>query len=168
MLSFHERKAARLRKHFEDNYRHREKEESIMSHWTHILGVIRFDSFAKNVFPEPYNKQEILKTEIQMISDIIQGTNYPSGSEGPIQVNFIETNRGPTVLITGDLRDFGDADLCEVVSWVNYCREKIIQVANSRQSMLFMRDAFINCDVECHGCRYIIELKDGKFVLSIE
>jgi len=35
-----------------------------MSQWTHILGIIRFDSFNMNVWPEPENKHKTVLKEL--------------------------------------------------------------------------------------------------------
>lgn len=125
-----------------------------MSQWTHFLGVIRFESLNLNSYPEPPEKQKIAINEVHFIHRYMQG-GEPSGSEGPLQVETILTKRGPTVVLTGDLRDFGKSDLNGVVEWVN---EKIKQIAKSAsQTGLAVRDAFIDCNVEYHDKKYIIE-----------
>ncbi|HUT43845.1 MAG TPA: hypothetical protein VMW95_05870 [Desulfobacterales bacterium] len=132
-----------------------------MSQWTHFLGVIRYDSMNKIVWPEPPNKEAAIAAELDLVSHIWQW-NLPEGSEGPLQVKFHTTNRGPTVLITGDLRDFGKENLCEVLSWVNDCHKAV----EKTKMMLILRDAFIDCRVEYDNTKYIIEY-DERFVLNV-
>jgi hypothetical protein len=139
-----------------------------MSQWTHILGVVRFDSMAKNVWPEPRNKDEIVKHEADFVHDFFQRTNIPSGSEGPIEVETVITNRGPTVLLTGDLRDFGAEDLNSIVDWLNQLKGEINKSFQNEKMMLFIRDAVINCNVEFDNRTYIIteDEKSAKFILQ--
>jgi len=128
-----------------------------MSQWTHFLGVIRFDSMSLNVWPEPEKKDEKVQKELDVIDRIFSDpTTLPWGSEGPIGVNTVLTDRGPTVLITGDLRDFGSEDLPRVVSWINKKLTEVKEI-KSREMLIFLRDMFVNCDVEYNEKLFLIE-----------
>ena len=129
-----------------------------MSQWTHILGIIRFDSMAANVWPEPPQKTKVLKDEVKFIHNLFQKGDTVSGSERPIEIQTILTNRGPTVVITGDLRDFGKKDLPKIVNWAN----AIIKVINKEKKKYptLLRDAFINCNVEPNES-FVIVLNDA-------
>lgn len=131
-----------------------------MSQWTHVLGVIRFDSMAKNVHPEPYNKDDIIHIEMDMVHNVFQHLR-PEGSEGSLEIKTILTNRGPTVVISGDLRDFGEMDLQDILIWVNQCAKALIKQAQKSRMMIWPRDGFINCDVEYSTEKFIIE-SDGN------
>ena len=128
----------------------------IMSIWTHVLGIIRYDSFAANMSPVAVNKDQILAAQMQQISDSYQ-RSIPSGSEGPLDIQVILTNRGPTVVITGDLRDFEEADLQEIITWLNSQPDSL---GNSLETMTFIRDVNILCDVESNG-EYAIKYDEG-------
>ena len=127
-----------------------------MSQWTHFLGVMRFDSMALNVWPEPHNKEAITNKEADFVHRI-WSYNSPMGSEGRMEIKTQITNRGPTVLIVGDLRDFGLADLDEVLTWVNNCCRDVRKEAEAEGLIMFLRDGFVYCDVEFYKTRLIIE-----------
>jgi len=139
-----------------------------MSQWTHFLGIVRFDSMNLNVWPEPPDKNNLGLQEVKIIHKLVQMTSEPRGSEGPIQYETILTNRGPTVVITGDLRDFGYEDLKDVVGWLNYLLKIINEYALKNKWMIFIRDAIVNCDVEYYGDKLLIELNEDcdKFILN--
>jgi hypothetical protein len=145
-----------------------EDKENNMSKWTHFLGVIRFDSFNLNVRPEPPQKDKLVSIEVNAIHKLFQSIMEPRGSEGPIQYETILTNRGPTVIITGDLRDFGYEDLNKIVEWLNDLLEIIREYFDKNKWIVFIRDAIINCDVEYHDDKLIIELdnKHEVFILN--
>ena len=88
-----------------------------MSQWTHLLGIIRFDSTAYNIFPEPRGKMKLMAEIANQVHDAFQRGHRPSGSEGSFQIDTVITSRGPSVLITGDLRDFGKADLQKIAAF---------------------------------------------------
>ena len=137
-----------------------------MSQWTHVLGVVRYDSINLNVWPEPLNKKGLCESELNIIEQFFS-EDIPSGSEGPLQVDFVLTYRGPTILITGDLRDFGHEDVGLIVDWLND-RDKEMQLAIKKNSLLFVRDASIQCDVEGDKTLYLIKenhVSDEPFVL---
>lgn len=141
-----------------------------MSQWTHILGVVRFDSMNKNVWPEPPNKDKLIKLEADFVDNFFQQSQIPSGSEGPIECQTVITDRGPTVLLTGDLRDFGKENLSEIVDWLNTLGKEIHKVALDQCSMLFIRDAIVHCEVEFDKATYLIkrneDIADSPFFLA--
>lgn len=128
-----------------------------MSQWTHFLGVIRFDSIAQVCYPEPRNKKEIVDAEADLVNRVFQTINSPMGSEGSLEMETRITNRGPTVLITGDLRDYGMEDINEVVVWLNECIKAVSEGAKKEKRMMLLRDGFIYCDVEFHKLHLILE-----------
>ena len=129
-----------------------------MSNWTHILGVIRFESMNANVWPEPPNKTKVLAEEAELVHVMFHAVELPHGSEGPLSVETILTSRGPTVVLTGDLRDFGKEDLPSIVKWVNERKDTIKD--------LFVRDGFIRCEIEYGSDTFIIDdSKDDDFEL---
>lgn len=138
-----------------------------MSQWTHVLGVVRFDSIAKNVWPEPRDKDYIVKTEADFVHDYFQRGDTPSGSEGPIEFQTTITGRGPTVVLAGDLRDFGKEDLVTIVDWLNKLRENIQKSFHNEKLLLCLRDAFIYCDVEFDENTYLIkeDEEEKNFIL---
>lgn len=141
-----------------------------MSQWTHILGVVRFDSMNKNVWPEPPNKEEALKAEFTFVDKCFQNSDIPNGSEGPIECQTIMTNRGPTVLLTGDLRDFGKEDLPRITEWLNALVKDMQEVALAARCLLFVRDTMVHCQVEFDETVYLIsrneDTPDKAFTLN--
>lgn len=127
-----------------------------MSQWTHFLGVIRYDSLAAVVWPVPENKTEVLIDELQLVKTVYS-VNIPEGSEGPLELNFINTNRGPTITISGDLRDFGKPELIQVLAWVSERYEIVQTLVMKQKRLLMMRDAVIRCEVESDKTTYLIE-----------
>ena len=107
-----------------------------MSTWTHVAGCIRVDSFP--FLPQPDFKKIFIK---ELWDEKDDGEcNMPSGSEGSLDYRIIR-NPNPdamsayTVLIFGDLRDFGKEDKDEITQWWNrvlkqcgMIRQAILQV----------------------------------------
>jgi len=135
-----------------------------MSQWTHITGVIRFDSILQNMWPEPFDKTNKAIEEVKIVHDIFQRGIEPAGSEGPIKIDTIMTNRGPTVVLTGDLRSFGVEDLKTITEWLQD-RETAIS-KDSRLPMLMVRDTNIICDVEFDGLYLITHDHDYKTAID--
>ena len=135
-----------------------------MSQWTHFLGVVRFDSLFLNVYPEPANKTRLAAAQVEKVHRLLQRGCVPMGSEGPIEFETVQTGRGPTVVIVGDLRDFGsDKDLQSVVDWLNQL------TGEEREIGGWIRDAFVRCAVEFKEYKYItINPDSGTFCLSDE
>ena len=91
-----------------------------MSVWTHVAGCIRVDSFP--FMAQPDFKKIFIK---ELWDEKDDGEcNMPSGSEGSLDYRIIR-NPDPhamsayTVVIFGDLRDFGKEDKEELVNWWN-------------------------------------------------
>lgn len=124
-----------------------------MSQWTHVLGMIRYDYMAQNCWcsntggkPECYNIIEKLK-----LLRKIYKTNVPSGSEGPLQVSVIRSDRGPIVLFSGDLRDFGEFQIPEILKWLKLTSKSVEdsnKELNDYLNSLSLRDSIISIDIE--------------------
>lgn len=142
--------------------------ELVMSEWTHILGVIRFDSMAQICYPEPRNKKEIVEAEADLVNRVFQTINSPTGSEGPLQIETRITSRGPAVLITGDLRDYGRENIDEVVTWLNESTKAVSEGAKKENKMMFLRDAFVNCEVEFDDHKYIIQPNADENIFELK
>ncbi len=127
-----------------------------MSIWTHVLGVIRYDSSVLNSWPKRYDQDEITDTEMQVVYQAYQSP-LPRGSEGPLKIDMVLTHRGPTILVTGDLRDFGKAELQEILEWLNNSHKYVHNFAHKHKIMFFLRDCYIRCNVEGDDNFYIIE-----------
>jgi len=107
-----------------------------MSTWTHVAGTIRVDCFP---FMEQPNFKKIFVKKLWDEED--EGDcNMPLGSEGSLDYRIIR-NPNPdamsayTVVIFGDLRDFGKENQDEIVNWWNrvlkdcgMIRQAILQV----------------------------------------
>lgn len=107
-----------------------------MSVWTHVAGCIRVDSFP--FMAQPDFKKIFIK---ELWDEKDEGEcNMPNGSEGSLDYRIIR-NPDPdamsayTVLIFGDLRDFGKDDRNEIEEWWNrvlkecgMIRQAILQV----------------------------------------
>ena len=119
-----------------------------MSQWTHILGIIRYDSMMKNIWPEPMDKEIIVREEAELVDRLFKTSILPTGSEGPIEIKTIITNRGPTVIVTGDLRDFGSEDVPEILSWIVKVSKEIEKTCEKNSIILMLRDGIVQCDVE--------------------
>jgi hypothetical protein len=134
-----------------------DRKDTNMSQWTHVLGIIRFDSSALNVYPVPVRKTEILKKELDLVSKIYKAPiGAPTGSEGGLHLSFYISSRGPTVSVTGDLRDFGVSDIETITDWLNKCDADSDRLQKGSLHPLFLRDAFIRCEVEYHPDYFII------------
>ena len=127
-----------------------------MSIWTHVLGVIRFDSMALNCWPVPTNQNEILDEQLNLINVQFQ-SHIPDGSEGPLDVKIFITDRGPTVTITGDLRDFGVGNIEEIFNWVANNCTSIKEKVKSMIHPMWLRDCCIKCEVEYNEDTILIE-----------
>jgi hypothetical protein len=86
-----------------------------MSQWTHVTGAIRFASFGRG----------------RPVTEPDMSHMLPSGSEGYLTVSYTDVYRTDTqafvtASISGDLRDFGDAQ--EILSWLNFHTEKAMMI----------------------------------------
>ena len=91
-----------------------------MSVWTHVAGCIRVDSFS--FMTQPDFKKIFVK---ELWDEKDEGEcNMPNGSEGSLDYRIIR-NPDPhamsayTIIIFGDLRDFGKEDKDEIINWWN-------------------------------------------------
>ena len=89
-----------------------------MSVWTHVAGVIRVDSM-RGVLPTPDFDKIFIKS---LWGDTNENCNMPMGSEGSLDFRIIENPEKDslaayTVVIFGDLRDFGVDDIPEIKDW---------------------------------------------------
>ena len=112
-----------------------------MSIWTHITGCIRIDDYKMII--QPNNKTDFSKIFVRdtWYHPNKKG-NLPTGSEGSIDVEFIDRNDDGsldyrrTVAFFGDLRDFGKEDCKEVVDWWYHIPEKLGNSCEIRQAVL--------------------------------
>lgn len=103
---------------------------------------------------------------------VLKGTD-PEDTQYRIKIRKIEefevimTNRGPTVVLTSDLRDFGKEDLGGIVKWL----EGIGIPSEYEGLCISLRDCSIICSVE-YGSDYLIktefdeEDQKMKFILQ--
>jgi len=140
-----------------------------MSQWTHVLGMIRFEDMDRSVWPKPRIDRSQQKADV--IHDIFL-RNIPSGSEGDLDVQTIITHSGPTVVFSGDLRDFGESDIPEICKWLN---DSYSSVKGNRSLFgtvlpcpMTVRDVVINCDVEYHKNKLMIVYNSdsGNFIVD--
>ncbi len=140
-----------------------------MSQWTHVLGVIRYDYMAQNIWtsetngrPKCYNPNE----KIKLLNKLYK-KDIPSGSEGPLQVHIHNSNRGPAVTITGDLRDFGKDEVLNIKYWLNNIDKEIKKYNEDKEfdDFLEIRDAIISCNVE-YSDTVLFVYKDDSFKME--
>lgn len=108
-----------------------------MSVWTHVAGVIRVDCIRGMTKKPDFNKVFVRELWNENTSG---ACNMPMGSEGSLDFRVIENpNKDAiaayTVVIFGDLRDFGVADIPEIEDWWNkvldqcgWIRQAILQI----------------------------------------
>lgn len=118
-----------------------------MSQWTHVSGMIRFDTM--QVMLGISNEQLIQRVKARMGNTVDfadseekwNKCNVPKGSEGSIQYEVFLTNEENhlarvAVAIWGDLRDFEDVDAVE--AWV-----KKVGVNGIERDMLGVRSGIV-------------------------
>jgi len=139
-----------------------------MSQWTHVLGVIKYDYWAQNCWSSDSSRKDKKPDCYDPIGRIkllkkIYNKNRPEGSEGPVQVSVINSNRGPMVIISGDLRDFGRTEVEKIVKWLN-CTTRDVEKENDLgddDNTLSLRDYAILCRIEYYSKEvFIIHDKD--------
>lgn len=137
-----------------------------MSQWTHPMGTVRFDSFNNNVYPPPPNKKRIIQAELEQIQSSFQETKLlPAGSEGPVEYKIFLTDRGTTVLVIGDLRDYGKDDLMDFPRWLNDVYA-IYKLKKPYGIPLIVRDCFIRLEVEfCDDLYFVTYDLEQQFCL---
>lgn len=88
-----------------------------MSVWTHVAGVIRVDAIREIAEPD------FSKIFVRCLwGEDTKGCNMPLGSEGSLDFKIIENPdksclAAYTIVVFGDLRDFGVDDMPEIESW---------------------------------------------------
>lgn len=112
-----------------------------MSQWTHVNGSIRFDCFG---IGRPMVEPDMLK-------------NPPCGSEGPLTVENVVVYRRPhqafiTTSISGDLRDFGEEDVVDIIKWLTEHTDDFKDVG-------IIRSGIVEIAVE-YGNTYIYQYND--------
>ena len=90
-----------------------------MSVWTHVAGVIRVDAIRCIGEQPDFNK--IFVRELWN-EDTFGACNMPKGSEGSLDFRVVEnpdkdSMAAYTVVVFGDLRDFGSANMQEIEDW---------------------------------------------------
>ena len=106
-----------------------------MSIWTHIAGVIRVDCIRCICKQPDFNKIFVRELWDENTSGLC---NMPMGSEGSLDFRVIENPdkdslAAYTVVVFGDLRDFGVANIPEIEDWWNRVLE---QCGMIRQAIL--------------------------------
>ena len=108
-----------------------------MSVWTHVAGVIRVDCIRGMTKKPDFDKIFVRELWDENSSGLC---NMPMGSEGSLDFRVIENpNKNAlaayTVVVFGDLRDFGVADIPEIEDWWNkvleqcgWIRQAILQI----------------------------------------
>ena len=107
-----------------------------MSTWTHVAGVIRVDALRGITKTPDFEKIFISLTWEHDNKDC----NMPMGSEGSLEYKVLE-NPNPdclaayNIIIWGDLRDFGVAEIQDIKEWwdrvlkeCGWVRQAILQV----------------------------------------
>lgn len=111
-----------------------------MSIWTHITGCVRVDDL-KMVFQHKKTDFSNIFVRDTWYHSNSKG-NLPTGSEGSIDVEFIDRNDDEstdyirTVAFFGDLRDFGKENCKKVVDWWRHIPESLGKSCIIRQAVL--------------------------------
>lgn len=129
-----------------------------MSKWTHVNGNIRFDYL-------PIAEDKGFVEEIENVLGKIQtydqvglfgedhkncpSSHIPCGSEGSIEYHIHKTPRGYDVSVWGDLRDFSEHDVPQIISWFGGIMK------HEFKPPFFIRDAILEVRVE-YGNTYIL------------
>ena len=130
-----------------------------MSIWTHITGCIRVDDM--KMILQPNNKTDFSKIFVRNTwYHPNDNGNLPTGSEGSIDVEFIDRNDDEsssymrTIALFGDLRDFDEEDCQSVIDWWysipqslgNDCiiRQAVLQVSPENGKMIVLTEKDMN------------------------
>lgn len=131
-----------------------------MSQWTHINGNFRFDHLPISSDIGIEKELKLVFGRISTFEDDWDADGIPTGSEGSIEYDIHKTPRGYDVSVWGDLRDFGDEDVREIVDWF----DKIIKY--KFKTPFFVRDALLEIGVES-GKTYILrDWRDDKYDIT--
>lgn len=108
-----------------------------MSVWTHVAGIIRVDCIRCMGKKPDFNKIFVKELWDEDTNGLC---NMPMGSEGSLDFRVIENPNidalaAYTVVVFGDLRDFGVADIHIIEDWWNrvleqcgWIRQAILQI----------------------------------------
>lgn len=130
-----------------------------MSIWTHITGCIRVDDM--KMILQPNNKTNFSKIFVRNTwYHPNDNGNLPTGSEGSIDVEFIDRTDDDasdymrTIALFGDLRDFEEEDCQSVIDWWhnipqnlgNDCiiRQAVLQVNPENGKMIILTEKDMN------------------------
>lgn len=130
-----------------------------MSILTHITGCIRVDDM--KMILQPNNKTDFSKIFVRNTwYHPNDNGNLPTGSEGSIDVEFIERTDDDasdymrTIALFGDLRDFDEEDCQSVIDWWysipqslgNDCiiRQAVLQVSPENGKMIVLTEKDMN------------------------
>ena len=112
-----------------------------MSIWTHITGCIRVDDM--KMILQPNNKTDFSKIFVRNTwYHPNDNGNLPTGSEGSIDVEFIDRNDDEsssymrTVAFFGDLRDFTQEDCQTIKDWWYNISTQLGKGCSIRQAVL--------------------------------
>lgn len=126
-----------------------------MSTWTHVCGAIRFDGMLVKHQPA-----------LKMIESQINH-EVPTGSEGPLHLNLYYTGYEEemggsmniaTLSVSGDLRDFNNADI--IWDWVKDLIHRLKPYILPRQIALLV-------EVEGQGIWFIRNRYDKEYNMTI-
>jgi hypothetical protein len=128
-----------------------------VSVWTHISGVVRFDTIRHIV------TSASLEASKRIVSD-----GAPEGSEGGL--DFVgwenplrEALSSFAVSFFGDLRDFGNEDIDDLVR--KWLRDGIM--ARSRVARMAIRQMIVTAEVEDRGTYTWLAITDGDATLGV-
>lgn len=130
-----------------------------MSIWTHITGCIRVDDMKMLFLPN--NKTDFSKIFVRNTwYHPNDNGNLPTGSEGSIDIEFIERTDDDasdymrTIALFGDLRDFDEEDCQSVIDWWynipqslgSDCiiRQAVLQVSPENGKMIILTEKDMN------------------------
>ena len=132
---------------------------------THVVGIIRFDSLLKNTTPSPAGLPDFLSAQMHIVKQKFRAF-APTGAEGSLEIDAVLTNRGPTLIITGDLRDYGVEDMEDFESWLNTTMQDTLKELQNQ--MTIKRDSVIRVHVETEDYvrLYLWSDKYDQFVLA--
>ena len=139
-----------------------------MAQWLHILGVVRYDYWAQNIWssetrgkPKSYDPDG----KIEMLNQLYKkDLPYP---ERYFQVQINNSNSGPIVTISGDLRFVGQEGLHTIQRWLNSIDAAVNQYNENEvwYEWLVIRDAVVLLDIENSTPVMLTYEKENGFVI---